>query len=184
MYGIAAYYLVATAEASSNLARYDGIRFGHQSAQAKNAKELIIQSRSEGFGPEVKRRILLGSFALSAGYFDAYYSKAQFIRSKIQSEYLQAFESVDLIFAPASPQTAFRLGEKQKDPLKLYLMDVFTVSVNLAGLCAISFPIAADSNGLPIGAQWIGKAFAESELLGATWASEKLTSYKKGALAC
>lgn len=183
-YGIASYYLLATAEASSNLARYDGIRYGHRSSQGETAKDLIVNSRSEAFGPEVKRRIMLGCFSLSSGYYDAYYAKAQFVRSKIQQEYLAAFKEVDMIFAPTAPSTAFRLGEKESDPLKLYLVDIFTVSVNLAGTCAISFCIGSDNQQLPIGAQLIGKPFAEAEILGATAAYQDAFPQTKGTLAC
>ncbi|MDB5036827.1 MAG: gatA, partial [Bacteriovoracaceae bacterium] len=183
-YGIAVYYLVATAEASSNLARYDGIRFGRRAKEFKSMKDLIVKSRSEGFGDEVKRRIMLGTFALSSGYYDAFYSKAQFVRSKIQNEFLNAFKEVDIIFAPTSPSTAFPLGANVKDPLKMYLLDIFTVSCNLAGIPAIAFPIGYDSKNLPIGAQFIGGPYQESRLFSATGAYERASPFKKRALEC
>lgn len=183
-YGIAAYYLIATAEASSNLARYDGIRYGKRSEEFDSLRDLMIKTRSEGFGAEVKRRIMLGSFSLSAGYYDAYYAKAQFVRSKIQSEFLEAFKSIDLIFSPASPSLAFKIGERINDPLAMYLMDIFTVSVNLAGLPAIAFPIGLSKGGLPIGAQFIGRPFSESQLLSAVASYEEAFPSKRGALQC
>ncbi len=183
-YGIAVYYLVATAEASSNLSRYDGIRYGHRAKNFESLKDLMMQSRSEGFGAEVKRRIMLGTFCLSSGYFDAYYSKAQFVRSKIQNEFLEAFKKVDLIFAPTSPSIAFRLGEKLNDPLQMYLSDIFTVSINLAGVPAVSFPIGFDHQGMPIGGQFIAGPFEEAKLLQATAAFEQVAQLKKGKLAC
>ncbi len=183
-YGIAAYYLIATAEASSNLARYDGIRFGRRAEKFESLKELMINTRSEGFGAEVKRRIMLGSFSLSAGYYDAYYAKAQFVRSKIQKEFLESFREIDLIFSPASPSLAFKIGEQVNDPLSMYLMDIFTVSVNLAGLPAIAFPIGLSQNGLPIGAQFIGRPFSEAQLLSATASFEEAFPSEKGGLQC
>jgi len=182
--GIAVYYIVATAEASSNLARYDGIRYGHRAKNFENLKDLIAQSRTEGFGEEVKRRIMLGTFCLSSGYFDAYYSKAQFVRSKIQNEFMECFKSCDFILAPNSPTTAFKLGEKIDDPLQMYLNDIFTVPVNLAGLPGISFPVMNDKAGLPIGAQLISGPFQEEKLLGGVFAFEKASPYKKGELQC
>ena len=183
-YGIAVYYLVATAEASSNLARYDGIRYGHRSSEASSLKELMSLSRSEGFGAEVKRRIMLGSFSLSAGYFDAYYAKAQFVRSKIQDEFLSALRDLDVLFIPTSPTPAFKLGEKLSDPLQMYLSDIFTVSINLAGLPAIAFPIGRNSQQLPIGAQFVGAPFQEAKLLEAVAAFERAAPQSKGVLAC
>lgn len=178
-YGIAVYYLVATAEASSNLSRYDGVRYGRRAENTKNLKDLMMESRSQGFGAEVKRRIVLGTFSLSAGYFDAYYSKAQFVRSQIQSEFLEALKKVDLIFSPTSPSVAFKLGEKTADPLQMYLSDIFTVSINLAGLPAISFPIGTDAQGLPVGGQLIGGIFEEKKLLEAVAAYERAASLPK-----
>jgi len=183
-YGIAVYYLVATAEAASNLSRYDGIRYGHRAKEFSSLKDLMMQTRSEGFGPEVKRRIMLGTFSLSAGYFDAYYSKAQFVRSKIQNEFLTALKEVDVIFCPTSPSVAFKLGEKTDDPLQMYLSDIFTVSVNLAGIPAIAFPIGLDRGGLPVGGQFIAGPFEEGKLLAATHAFEKAAQIPKGKLEC
>jgi len=183
-YGIAVYYLVATAEAASNLSRYDGIRYGKRAKDFKSMKDLIVKTRSEGFGAEVKRRIMLGTFALSSGYFDAYYSKAQFVRSKIQQEFLDAFQKVDVIFAPVSPTTAFKIGEKSSDPLQMYLCDIYTVCVNLAGLPALSFPIGDDAKGLPVGAQFIGAPFAEETLFSALAGFEKAAPYKRRSLEC
>lgn len=158
------YYVVACAEASSNLSRYDGLRFGHRSSNASSLNELIRYSRSEGFGDEVKRRILTGTHVLSSGYFDAYYLQAQKIRRLIQDELLTTLKSVDVILGPTTPTTAFKLGEKIADPIQNYLADVFTVAANLAGLPAISIP-AGMSQGLPIGMQLMGKHFSESRLL-------------------
>ncbi|KTD78432.1 Asp-tRNA(Asn)/Glu-tRNA(Gln) amidotransferase subunit GatA [Legionella waltersii] len=159
------YYVVACAEASSNLSRYDGIRFGHRSKKQSNLIELITASRSEGFGAEVKRRILTGTHVLSSGYFDAYYLQAQKIRHLIQKELLSALSSVDVILGPTTPTTAFKIGEKIDDPIQNYLADVFTVAVNLAGLPAVSIPAGFDENQLPIGMQLMGKHFSEAQLL-------------------
>ncbi len=162
-YAVACYYLVATAEASANLARYDGIRYGFR-AEADNTEDLYNRSRARGFGAEVKRRIMLGTFALSAGYYDAYYLKAQKVRTLIRRDFERAFASSDVIVAPVAPTTAFRLGEKTEDPLTMYLSDIFTISVNLAGLPAMSVPCGYDGGGLPIGMQIIGPAFSEETL--------------------
>lgn len=183
-YGIAAYYVIAPAEASSNLARYDGIRYGHRAKNFSSLKELMFRSRSEGFGSEVKRRIMLGSFALSSGYYDAYYGKAQWIRSKIQKEFLEAFQKVDFLFWPSAPNSPFRLGHEEKNPLSLYLADIFTIPVNLAGLPAINFPIGWDNENLPVGAQLIGRPFSEAELLRGVSAFEKIMPFERRALAC
>lgn len=183
-YGIAVYYVVATAEASSNLSRYDGIRYGQRASSYTSMRDLIVKSRSEGFGSEVKRRIMLGTFCLSSGYYDAYYSKAQFVRSKIQNEFLEAFKKVDVIYAPVSPTPPFKIGERVSDPLQMYLSDIFTVSVNLAGLPAIAFPIGSTSSGLPIGAQFIGGPYEECKLFECVGAFEKAHPISKGKLAC
>ena len=183
-FGIAVYYLVATAEASSNLSRYDGIRYGKRASAYKSMKDLIVQTRSEGFGSEVKRRIMLGTFALSSGYYDAYYQKAQFVRSILQKEFLSALQKVDVLFTPVSPTTAFELGSKVNDPLQMYLSDIFTVSINLAGVPAVSFPIGYDKKNLPIGGQFIGAPFAEAKLLGAVGAYERANPLSKAALQC
>ncbi|RMH05533.1 MAG: Asp-tRNA(Asn)/Glu-tRNA(Gln) amidotransferase subunit GatA [Aquificota bacterium] len=163
-YSIPAYYIIAPSEASSNLARYDGVRYGYRAKDYKDLVDMYSKTRDEGFGPEVKRRILLGTFALSAGYYDAYYLRAMKVRRLIAEDFKKAFEKVDIIASPTTPTTAFRLGEKTQDPIAMYLSDIFTVSVNLAGLPAISIPIGM-SNSLPVGGQLIGKAFDEATLL-------------------
>ena len=172
-YAVATYYLIATAEASSNLSRYDGIRYGHRSSQARSLREAYRLSRSEGFGAEVKRRILLGTYALSAGYYDEYYHKAAQVRRLIRQDFETAFDHVDLILTPTTPTTAFRLGEKQ-DPLQMYLADVFTVAASLAGLPGISLPCGQDSEGAPIGLQMLAPWFAEESLLEAAAGAELL----------
>ncbi len=163
---IPAYYVIAPAEASSNLARYDGVRYGHRCAGPTSLEDLYTRSRAEGFGAEVKRRILIGTYALSAGYFDAYYLRAQRVRRLIANDFSAAFKSVDLIAGPTTPTVAFKLGEKSADPLAMYAADVNTVAVNLAGLPAISVP-AGFSENLPVGLQLIAPAFAEARLLNA-----------------
>jgi len=163
---IPAYYVIAPAEASSNLARYDGVRYGHRCAEPKSLEDLYTRSRAEGFGAEVQRRILVGTYALSAGYYDAYYLRAQRVRRLIANDFAEAFKSVDLIAGPTAPSVAFKLGEKSSDPLAMYAADVNTVAVNLAGLPAISLP-AGFSQGLPVGLQLIAPAFAEARLLAA-----------------
>jgi aspartyl-tRNA(Asn)/glutamyl-tRNA(Gln) amidotransferase subunit A len=165
-YAIAAYYIIATAESSSNLARYDGVRYGHRSAAAKDVLDLYFKSRAEGFGPEVKRRIILGTYVLSSGYYDAYYLRAQKVRTLIRRDFLTAFESVDAILTPTSPIAAFARGA-QADPLAMYLLDIYTIGVNLAGLPALSLPcgFTRDPAPLPIGLQLIGQPFRESDLL-------------------
>ena len=164
-YTIPAYYILATAEASSNLERYDGARYGHRSKDVEELEEMYVRSRTEGFGPEVKRRIMLGTFVLSAGYYDAYYRKAQKVRRLIKQDFDEAFAKVDAIATPVAPTTAFRLGEKTSDPLQMYLSDVFTVSANLAGIPAISVPAGKDSSSLPIGLQLMGRQFKEEQIL-------------------
>ncbi len=159
------YYLIATAEASSNLARYDGIRYTHRSKRAENAVDVFAKSRGEGFGEEVKRRCILGAYALSSGYYDAYYLRAQKTRTLIRRDFEQAFEQVDAILTPTSPTPAFRQSERSEDPIAMYLSDVFTISVNLAGIPAVSVPCGFTSAGLPVGLQVIGQAFKESEML-------------------
>ncbi|MFQ5866131.1 MAG: Asp-tRNA(Asn)/Glu-tRNA(Gln) amidotransferase subunit GatA, partial [bacterium] len=164
-YAIATYYILATAEASSNLARYDGARYGFRVEDAKDLEEAYVKSRSQGFGEEVKRRIMLGTYVLSAGYYEAYYRKAQKVRSLIKQDFEKAFERCDCLLTPTSPTTAFKIGEKLGDPLAMYLSDIYTVSVNLAGLPGISVPCGFDSNNLPIGVQIIGKHFDEEMVL-------------------
>lgn len=163
-HAIAAYYIVAMAEASSNLSRFDGVRYGHRAANPLNLDDLYTRSRTEGFGTEVQRRILLGTYVLSAGYYDAYYRKAAQVRRLIRQDYLTALESCDALFGPVSPVTAWKLGSIIDDPLKMYLMDIYTVSLNLAGLPGLAFPVGL-ADGLPVGMQLIGRDFAESELL-------------------
>jgi aspartyl-tRNA(Asn)/glutamyl-tRNA(Gln) amidotransferase subunit A len=171
-YAIAAYYLIATAEASANLERYDGIRYGLR-VDADSLADLYRRSRGRGFGAEVKRRIMLGTFALSTGYYDAYYLKAQKVRTLIKRDFEQAFERCDLIVTPTAPTTAFRLGEKMSDPLQMYLSDIFTISVNLAGLPGMALPCGYDRQGMPIGLQLIGPAFGEEIILRAGDAYER-----------
>ena len=164
-YAIPTYYILATAEASSNLARYDGVRYGRRADGAKDLASLYAGSRSEGFGPEVKRRIMLGTYVLSSGYYDAYYLKGQKVRTLIRRDFDAAFEKVDLLITPTSPSTAFRLGEKVDDPLAMYLSDIFTVTLNLAGLPGLSLPCGVSRGGLPIGLQIVGPRFAEDAVL-------------------
>jgi len=169
-YAIPTYYIIACAEASSNLSRYDGIKYGHSSAKAQSLRETYILSRSEGFGMEVKRRIMLGNFVLSSGYFDAYYKKALQAKRLIQDAFTRAFETYDVILGPVAPTTAPRLGESLSDPLKMYLSDIYTVMINIAGLPALSIPCGEDARGLPIGLQLIGRPFEEATLLAAAQA--------------
>lgn len=164
-YAIAVYYLIATAEASSNLARYDGIRYGHRSKAATDAIDIYAKSRAEGFGEEVKRRIILGTHVLSSGYYDAYYLRAQKVRTLIRGEFLRVFQDCDALLSPTTPTAAFKLGEKSADPLAMYLSDIYTIGVNLAGLPGISVPCGFTGAGLPIGLQVIGRPFEEAELL-------------------
>ena len=177
-YAVAVYYIVATAEASSNLARYDGMRFGHR-AGAKDLLETYMLSREEGFGPEVKRRIMLGTYALSAGYYDAYYLKAQGVRALIKQDFDAAFQRCDAIITPTAPSTAFKIGEKIADPLQMYLSDIYTISVNLAGLPALSLPCGFDGDGMPIGLQIIGKHFDEATILRLAYAYEQATEWHR-----
>jgi len=177
-YAIAVYYIIATAEASSNLARYDGMRYGMRS-RAADLTETYIKSRANGFGPEVKRRIMLGTYALSAGYYDAYYLKAQKVRALVKKDFTEAFKKCDAIITPTAPTTAFGLGEKVSDPLQMYLSDIFTISINLAGLPGLSIPCGFDANGLPIGMQIIGKHFDETTMLRIAYAYEQATEWHK-----
>jgi aspartyl-tRNA(Asn)/glutamyl-tRNA(Gln) amidotransferase subunit A len=164
-YTIAAYYIICTAEASSNLARYDGVKYGHRTGNTDDLFTMYRRTRAEGFGNEIKRRILLGTYVLSAGYYDAYYGTAQKVRSRIPADFTRAFETVDCLLTPTSPTVAFRLGEKIDDPMAMYLSDVYTTSVNLAGLPGVSVPCAKSADGLPIGAQIIGRPFEEHLIL-------------------
>ncbi len=168
--------MVATAEASANLSRFDGVRFGH-SAGAENLLDNFRQTRGQGFGAEVKRRIMLGTYALSAGYYDAYYLKAQQVRTLIKQDFERAFEQVDVIACPTTPTTAFKFGEKTDNPLEMYLADVFTISVNLAGICGISLPCGFDGDGLPIGLQLIGPHLGEEVILRTAHAYEQTTAW-------
>ncbi|MEK6665095.1 MAG: Asp-tRNA(Asn)/Glu-tRNA(Gln) amidotransferase subunit GatA [candidate division NC10 bacterium] len=175
-YALAAYYLIAPAEASSNLARYDGVKYGYRAPGGKDLIQMYGRTRAEGFGPEVKRRIMLGTYALSAGYYEAYYGKAQRVRTLVRRDFQQAFERVDVLACPTAPNVAFKLGEKE-DPLQMYLCDVFTIPVNLAGLPGLSLPCGFTQSGLPIGLQLIGKPFDESTLLSAAYAFEQATPW-------
>lgn len=176
-YAGAAYYIIAPAEASSNLARFDGIRYGYRAANASNLNELYQESKSQGFGPEVQRRIMLGTYVLSAGYYDAYYRKAQKVRTLIRNDFTEAFNNFDVLAAPTAPTTAFKIGEKTADPVQMYLSDVCTIPVNLAGVPAMSLPCGFDSQKLPIGLQLIGKPFDEGNLLKVAHAYEQANSW-------
>ena len=179
-YALATYYLLATAEASSNLARFDGIRYGHRAKDVKGLRELYTRSRSEGFGPEVKRRIMLGTFALSSGYYDAYYLKAQKVRTLIRRDFEAAFQQVDVVLSPTSPVPAFPLGQ-QTDPLQSYLLDVFTLPCNLAGLPGLSLPCGFTRAGLPVGMQLVGRWWDEAGLLSAARAYERAHDFSRAA---
>ncbi|HVV28994.1 MAG TPA: Asp-tRNA(Asn)/Glu-tRNA(Gln) amidotransferase subunit GatA [Rhizomicrobium sp.] len=177
-YALPTYYIVAPAEASSNLARYDGVRFGYRADGARDIVELYEKSRGEGFGAEVQRRILIGTYVLSAGYYDAYYARAQKLRTLIKRDFDRAFEACDVLLTPATPGPAFAVGEKTSDPVSMYLNDVFTVTVNLAGLPGISVPAGLTANGLPLGLQLIGQAFDEGTLLRAAQAVETAADFR------
>ncbi len=178
-YAIAAYYILAPAEASSNLARYDGVKYGYRSEGASELVEMYHKTRAEGFGPEVKRRIMLGTYVLSSGYYDAYYRKAQQVRTLIRNDFVQAFEECDVLVTPTSPSTAFKIGEKIDDPLQMYLLDIFTISVNLAGIPGISIPCGFDNEGLPVGLQIMGRHFDEETLLRIAYAYEQQTEWHR-----
>ncbi|MEC8010276.1 MAG: Asp-tRNA(Asn)/Glu-tRNA(Gln) amidotransferase subunit GatA [Pseudomonadota bacterium] len=177
-YALAAYYILAPAEASSNLSRFDGVRFGHQCENPQSLEDLYKRSRQEGFGFEVKRRILTGTFVLSEGFFDAYYKQAQKIRRLIKNDFDKAFKQVDLILTPTTPTTAFPLGSAQRDPVEIYLQDVFTIPANLAGLPAISFP-SAPAKGMPVGMQFMGQCFDDEKVLAATHLYQTITDWHK-----
>jgi aspartyl-tRNA(Asn)/glutamyl-tRNA(Gln) amidotransferase subunit A len=164
-YAIAVYYIIATAEASSNLARYDGVRYGFRAEESRELRAMYRRTREEGFGAEVKRRIMLGTYALSSGYYDAYYLKAQQVRSLIKQDFARAFESCDAILTPTTPTPAFRLGEKTDDPLAMYLNDIYTVTANLAGIPAVSIPCGLSNEGLPIGMQLLARHWGEATML-------------------
>ncbi|VFU14860.1 Glutamyl-tRNA(Gln) amidotransferase subunit A (fragment) [anaerobic digester metagenome] len=176
-YGVAVYYIVATAEASSNLARYDGVRYGLRANDALDLGDMYARTRDMGFGPEVKRRIMLGTYALSAGYYDAYYRKASQVRTLIAEDFRKAFSQCDIIAGPTTPVTAFRLDEMIDDPLSLYLLDIYTIPANLAGLPALSIPCGFDSLGLPVGMQLMAPHFREDLLLGAGISFQDRTTY-------
>ena len=176
-YSVACYYLIATAEASSNLARYDGVRFGVRKDEGEGLIGMYQRTRAAGFGDEVKRRIMLGTYALSSGYYDAYYLKAQKVRTLIRQDFLDAFKQVDLLLTPVAPTPAFKLGEMVDDPLQMYLSDIFTIPVNMAGTCAMSLPCGFSELGLPIGLQLIGQPFAEAEILQAAYAFEQASDF-------
>ncbi|HSB69333.1 MAG TPA: Asp-tRNA(Asn)/Glu-tRNA(Gln) amidotransferase subunit GatA [Candidatus Methylomirabilis sp.] len=176
-YAVATYYLVATAEASSNLGRYDGVKYGYRTPKSEHLIDMYMKTRREGFGPEVKRRIMLGTYALSAGYYDAYYLKALKVRTLIRQDFTRAFEHCDVIVTPTSPTAAFRLGEKTADPLQMYLSDIFTISVNLAGVPGISVNCGFTKGGLPIGLQIIGKPFDEGTILKVAHAYEQAAAW-------
>ncbi len=178
-YAVSVYYIVATAEASSNLARFDGVQYGHRatSDKAENIIDMYKRTRQEGFGPEAKRRVILGTFVLSSGYYDAYYLRALKVRTLIKEDFLRAFKSCDCIIAPTSPTTAFRIGEKINDPLRMYLSDIYTISANLAGIPALSLPCGFDGQGLPIGLQVLGKPFDEETILRTAFTFEQATPW-------
>jgi aspartyl-tRNA(Asn)/glutamyl-tRNA(Gln) amidotransferase subunit A len=175
-YAIAVYYIIATAEASANLARFDGIRYGMR-LDGKDPAELYGKTRAAGFGSEVKRRIILGTYVLSSGYYDAYYLKAQKVRTLIRNDFTEAFKQCDAILAPVTPTAAYRKGEKTADPLKMYLDDILTTPINLAGNCALSLPCGFTSKGMPIGLQIIGDAFKEETILNVGHAYEQTTEW-------
>ncbi len=175
-YALPAYYIISSAEASSNLARYDGIKYGYRAENFEDLIDMYKKTRSEGFGKEVKRRIMLGTYALSSGYYDAYYKKAQQVRTIIRNDFNSAFEKYDVILTPTSPITSFKIGEKTTDPMQMYLADICTVSINIAGLPAISIPCGFDSKNLPVSLQLIGNSFAEKTILKAAYAYEQSTT--------
>ena len=181
-YAVGVYYIIATAEASANLARFDGVRYGHRAADTANILEHYGKTREEGFGPEVKRRIILGTYVLSSGYYDAYYLRAQKVRTLIRQDFTEAFKNVDAIICPTSPEPAFKVGDRSDDPLRMYLADIFTIAVNLAGVCGISVPCGfaqVEGRPLPVGLQLIGKPFQEADLLKIAHAYEQSTDWHK-----
>lgn len=182
-YAIPAYYVIACAEASSNLARFDGVKYGYRTEEYTDLHNMYKKSRSEGFGPEVKRRIMLGSFVLSSGYYDAYYLKALKVKALIKKAFDDAFSKYDVILAPAAPTTAPKLGDSLSDPIQMYLGDIYTISVNLAGLPGISIPCGQDKNGLPIGAQLLGDCFQEKTIIRAAYSYEQTREYKHSPMA-
>ena len=181
-HAVGVYYIIATAEASANLARFDGVRYGHRTKDASGLLDQYGRTREEGFGSEVKRRIILGTYVLSSGYYDAYYLRAQKVRTLIRDDFTRAFEKVDAIICPTSPEVAFKVGDRSDDPLKMYLADIFTIAANLAGICGISLPCGfaeMDGRKLPVGLQLLGKPFAETQLFGIADAYEQATDWHK-----
>jgi aspartyl-tRNA(Asn)/glutamyl-tRNA(Gln) amidotransferase subunit A len=178
-YAVATYYILATSEASSNLARYDGVKYGFRTQNPKDLMDMYFKTRSQGFGPEVKRRIMLGTYALSAGYYEAYYKKGQQVRTLIKRDFDEAFKSVDVIATPTAPTAAFKIGEKSDDPLQMYLSDIFTISVNLAGIPGISIPCGFTKDNLPIGLQLLGRHFDEEKILHFAYAYEQATEWHR-----
>lgn len=181
-YAVSVYYIIATAEASANLSRFDGVRYGRRAQDPRDLMDMYLRTREEGFGSEVKRRILLGTYVLSSGYYDAYYLRAQKVRTLIRQDFTNAFEKVDAIVCPTSPDPAFRIGERTGDPLKMYLADIFTIAANLAGICGISVPcgfVEADGNRLPVGLQFLGKSLDETRLLSIADAYEQASGWTK-----
>ena len=176
---LAAYYIIACAEASSNLGRFDGIRYGYRAKDYTTLKELYVNSRTEGFGDEVKRRIILGTYVLSSGYYDAYYKKAQKVRTYVKNEFDKAFKNYDVLLTPVSPNTAFKIGEKCNNPIEMYLADICTVSINIAGIPAISLPAGVDSNGMPVGMQLIGNRFEEEKILNVAYKFEQEIKFRE-----
>ena len=181
-YAIPAYYIIASAEASSNLERFDGVKYGYRTAEYNDLHNMYKKSRSEGFGPEVQRRIMLGSFVLSSGYYDAYYVKALKTKALIKKAFDDAFEKYDVILGPVAPTTALKIGESLSDPLKMYLGDIYTVSVNLAGIPGISLPCGFDKNGMPVGLQLLGQTFDEKSIIRAAYSFECSRKYERPAL--
>ena len=178
-YSLATYYIIACAEASSNLGRFDGIRYGYRTPEFSNLKDIYRKSRSEGFGEEVKRRIILGTYVLSSGYYDAYYKKAQQVRTLVMNEFNKAFEKYDVILTPTAPTAAFDIGSKSNNPLEMYLADICTVSVNIAGLPGISIPVGVNKEGMPVGMQLIGNRFQEEKILHAAYAMEQKLKFRE-----
>ena len=178
-YALAPYSIIACAEASSNLGRFDGIRYGYRTENFTNLKEIYKNSRSEGFGDEVKRRIILGTYVLSSGYYDAYYKKAQQVRTLVRKEFDKAFEKYDVLLTPTSPTVAVEIGTRSSNPLEMYLSDICTVSINIAGLPGISVPCGVDSNGMPVGMQLIGNRFDEEKILNAAYTYEQATKFRE-----
>jgi len=176
---LAAYYIIACAEASSNLGRFDGIRYGYRAKDYKNLKELFVKSRTEGFGKEVKRRIILGTYVLSSGYYDAFYKKAQKVRTYVKNKFDECFKKYDVLLTPVAPTTAFDIGSKTNNPLEMYLADICTVSINIASVPAISIPCGVDSNNMPIGMQLIGNRFQEAKILNAAYAIEQQIKFRE-----